>query len=175
MSKPSNKALFSQRVGVDTSDDIVKPKLEEAAAAMAATRKAEEQAAHKPTATTAAAAAINPASKEARVPVCEFSTPPAGYVADLRGCLEPMRTFERIRAVLYDPRLSHGVRCAAALLALVFDEKSDKQLISIKKLLPDDKGYSAKLRNKALTALSEAGLIRFEVVPGRGCYIELLF
>ena len=171
MSKPSNKALFSQRVGVDTSDDIVKPKLEEAAAAMAATRKAEEQAAHKPT----AAAAIKPASAEACVPVCEFSTPPAGYVADLRGCLEPMRTFERIRAVLYDSRLSHGARCAAALLALVFDEKSDKQLVSIKKLLPDDKGYSAKLRNKALTALSEAGLIRFEVVPGRGCYIELLF
>lgn len=168
MSKPSNKALFSQRVGVDTSDDIVKPKLEEAAAAMAATRKAEEQAAHKPTAAAAA-------SEEPRVPVCEFSTPPAGYVADLRGCLEPMRTYERIRAVLYDPRLSHGVRCAAALLALVFDEKSDKQLVSIKKLLPDDKGYSAKLRNKALTALSEAGLIRFEVVPGRGCYIELLF
>lgn len=39
MSKPSNSALFSQRVGVDTSDDIVKPKLEEAAADLAAKAK----------------------------------------------------------------------------------------------------------------------------------------
>lgn len=174
MSKPSNKALFSQRVGVDTSDDIVKPKLEEAAAAMAATRKAEEQAAHKPTA-AAAAAAINPASTAARAPVCDFSTPPTGFVGDFRGWLEPARTLERIRAVMYDPRLSHGARCAAASLALAFSDRPDRQLVSVKKLLPDDKGYSAKLRNKALTALSEAGLIRFEVVPGRGCYIELLF
>lgn len=39
MGKPSNEALFSQRVGVDTSDEYVKPKLEEAAADLAAKAK----------------------------------------------------------------------------------------------------------------------------------------
>ena len=167
MSKPSNKALFSQRVGVDTSDDIVNPKLAEAAAALAETRKA-EAAREAP-----APATVEPSDTEAAA--CEVVTPPPGFVGDFRGWLEPARTLERIRAVMYDPRLSHGARCAAAALALAFSDRPDRQLVSVKKLLPDDKGYSAKLRNKALTALSEAGLIRFEVVAGRGCLIELLF
>ena len=94
---------------------------------------------------------------------------------DFRSMAEPARTVERVRAVLYDKRLSHGVRCAAAALALAFAGGDNVQLISIKKLLPDEKGYSGKLRNSALSALSEASLIRFEVEAGRGCILELLF
>lgn len=156
MSKPSNKALFSQRVGVDTSDEYVKPKLAEAAAALAETRKAE-------------AAREDPARKAVAVEL------PEGERYDFRDMAEPARMVERIRAVLYDRRLSHGERCAAAALVLAFAGGENVQLVSVKRILPDDKGYSAKLRNKALAALSEAGLIRFEVAAGRGCMVELLF
>lgn len=98
-----------------------------------------------------------------------------GVKYDFRKLAEPERTNERVRALLLDSRLSHGARCVGIALALEFSGGSNVQLVSVAKLLPDSCGYSEKLRNLALKALREAGLISMDIKRGRGCVVELLF
>lgn len=108
-------------------------------------------------------------------PTAAAVKPSPGVKYDFRKLAEPERTNERVRALLLDSRLSHGARCVGIALALAFSGGSNVQLVSIAKLLPDSCGYSEKLRNLALKALREAGLISMDIKRGRGCVVELLF
>ena len=99
--------------------------------------------------------------------------PPVSY--DFRNLKEPEKTLRRVEAVLSDPRFSHGERAACALLALAFMNGPDTQTISVKKLLPESRGYSAKVRNTFLAHMTEAGLISVSFVRGVGSEITLRF
>ncbi len=98
---------------------------------------------------------------------------PARY--DFRKLREPEKTQRRCEAVLCDPRFSHGVRAAAALLVLAFSGGPDSQVLSVRRLLSDNRGFSAKVRNSFLSAMVEAGLIEHEYLRGVGSRITLLF
>ena len=98
---------------------------------------------------------------------------PACY--DFRKLREPEKTQRRCEAVLCDPRFSHGVRAAAALLVLAFSGGPDSQVLSVRRLLSDNRGFSAKVRNSFLSAMVEAGLIEHEYLRGVGSRITLLF
>lgn len=108
-------------------------------------------------------------------PTAAAVKPSPGVKYDFRKLAEPERTNERVRALLLDSRLSHGARCVGIALALAFSGGSNVQLVSVAKLLPDSCGYSKKLRNLALKALRDAGLISMDIKRGRGCVVELLF
>lgn len=101
------------------------------------------------------------------------AVPPVSY--DFRNLKEPEKTLRRVEAVLSDPRFSHGERAACALLALAFMNGPDTQTISVKKLLPESRGYSAKVRNTFLAHMTEAGLISVSFVRGVGSEITLRF
>ena len=94
---------------------------------------------------------------------------------DFRKLPEPEKTLRRVEAVLSDSRFSHGERAAAALLALAFMGGPDTQTISVKKLLSDSRGFSAKVRNSFLAHATEAELITASFVRGVGSEITLLF
>lgn len=98
---------------------------------------------------------------------------PARY--DFRELREPEKTQKRCEAVLCDPRFSHGTRAAAALLVLAFSGGPDTQVLSVRRLLSDERGFSAKVRNTFLSAMVEAGLIEHEYIRGVGSRITLLF
>ena len=98
---------------------------------------------------------------------------PARY--DFRKLREPEKTQRRCEAVLCDSRFSHGVRAAAALLVLAFSGGPDSQVLSVRRLLSDNRGFSAKVRNSFLSAMVEAGLIEHEYLRGVGSRITLLF
>lgn len=94
---------------------------------------------------------------------------------DFRGRPEPEKTLRRVEAVLSDARFSHGERAAAALLALKFMGGPDTQTLSVKKLLSESSGFSAKVRNTFLAHMTEAGLISVSFVRGVGSEITLNF
>ena len=98
---------------------------------------------------------------------------PASY--DFRNLKEPEKTLRRVEAVLSDSRFSHGERAACALLALAFMGGPDTQIVSVKKLLPETRGFSAKVRNTFLAHMTEAGLISVSFVRGVGSEITLNF
>ena len=99
--------------------------------------------------------------------------PPVSY--DFRNLKEPEKTLRRVEAVLSDSRFSHGERAAGALLALAFMNKPDTQTLSVKKLLSESRGFSAKVRNTFLAHMTEAGLISVSFVRGVGSEITLRF
>ena len=98
---------------------------------------------------------------------------PAGY--DFRNVPEPEKTLSRIQALMYDNRLTHGVKCAATVICLAFRGGPDTQLFNFKQTLTDERGYSLKLRTSVLTALSAAGLIEYKKIARQGTQITLLF
>ena len=114
----------------------------------------------------------------APLPLLEPVQPPLpfdGPAYDFRALPDPERTSQRVRALLTDSRLTHGERAAAALLVFQFQDKDEIQLISVKKVLTESRGFSCSIRDKVLSKLSALGLIRARWLRGKGTEIELLF
>jgi len=106
-------------------------------------------------------------------PPLPFGTLPPAY--DFRALSEPEKTLQRVRAFLSDPRFTHGERTAGALLLFEFQGKEDTQIISVKKLLSDSRGFSSTIRDKLLAKMSEKGLLRAQWLRGIGTEITLMF
>ena len=116
--------------------------------------------------------------KEAPLPVREVEQPfipfdPPCY--DFRGMEEPERTLQRVRALLSDSRLTHGERAAAALIVFHLQGQEGAQLINVKRLLTESRGFSCTIRDKVISKLSELGLVKSRQLRGKGTEIELLF
>ncbi len=105
----------------------------------------------------------------------EKDDPSAAAPYDFRGLPEPEKTFERVKAVLCDKRLPHGVRSAAAVICLEFFGSSDKQIVNLSQTLTDERGFSLALRTSVLKTLKTAGLIEYEKIARQGTQITLLF
>lgn len=99
--------------------------------------------------------------------------PPVRY--DFRKLPEPQKTLLRVEHVLTDPRLTHGERAAAALLALAFSDGPDTRELSLRQLLSDARGFSSKVRNTFISSMTELGLMEYEYIRGKGSRITLLF
>lgn len=99
--------------------------------------------------------------------------PPVRY--DFRKLPEPQKTLLRVEHVLTDPRLTHGERAAAALLALAFSGGPDTREVSLRQLLADARGFSSKVRNTFIASMVELGLMEYEYIRGKGSRITLLF
>ena len=120
------------------------------------------------------AATISPAREETQKSGT-VSAPSAAAPYDFRALPEPEKTFERVKAVLCDKRLPHGVRSAAAMVCLEFFGSSDKQIINLSQTLTDERGFSLALRTSVLKTLKTAGLIEYEKIARQGTQITLLF
>ena len=95
---------------------------------------------------------------------------------DCRGLDFPQKTVERLRAFLHDRRFTHGERAAGALLILEFDGcRTDRQIISVKKLLSDSRGFSCTIRDNLIPKMVKAGLIQAERLRAKGTKITMLF
>lgn len=114
-----------------------------------------------------------PAAQGPLVLMPAAAMPPVSY--DFRNLKEPEKTLRRVEAVLSDSRFTHGERAACALLALAFMNGPDTRTLSVKKLLSESRGFSAKVRNTFLAHMTEAGLISVSFVRGVGSEITLLF
>ena len=99
--------------------------------------------------------------------------PPVRY--DFRKLPEPQKTLLRVEHVLTDPRLTHGERAAAALLALAFSGGPDTREVSLRQLLADARGFSSKVRNTFIASMVKLGLMEYEYIRGKGSRITLLF
>lgn len=94
---------------------------------------------------------------------------------DFRQLPEPEKTFRRLEAFLLDKRFTHGEHAAGSLLILAFRDKPDTQLVPVRQILSDERGYSGKVRNTLLTSLAENRLIEKNFKAGVGTEITLLF
>lgn len=94
---------------------------------------------------------------------------------DFRNLPEPERTLKRLEAFLLDRRMTHGEHAAGALLILTFKDKPDTQVIQVRQILSDNRGYSGKVRTTLLGNMEKCGLIQRAFHPGVGTEITLLF
>lgn len=94
---------------------------------------------------------------------------------DFRNLPEPEKTLKRLEAFLLDRRMTHGEHAAGALLILTFKDKPDTQVIQVRQILSDNRGYSGKVRTTLLGNMEKCGLIQRAFHPGVGTEITLLF
>ncbi len=94
---------------------------------------------------------------------------------DFRKLAEPEKTFKRLEAFLLDKRFTHGEHAAGSLLILAFRDKPDTQLVPVRQILSDERGYSGKVRNTLLASMAENGLIEKNFKAGVGTEITMLF
>ena len=177
------KGRFSKALGGNAADKDIKAfekklKTEKADAGASAGASASTKAAPAKETDTAAKSRRKPKDKGKPRPVREVVPPPLpldGGAYDFRALPDPERTLQRVQALLSDSRLTHGERAAAALIVFQFQGMEGAQLISVKKLLTESRGYSCTIRDRLLPKLSALGLVRSQWLRGKGTEIELLF
>lgn len=94
---------------------------------------------------------------------------------DFRNLTEPEKTLQRVHALLTDSRLTHGERAAAALIVYKFRGGPDSQLVKVKYVLTEDRGFSSSVRDRVIKKLVKVKLINAQLRRGEGTEITLLF
>lgn len=94
---------------------------------------------------------------------------------DFRMLKEPEKTLQRVQALLSDPRLTHGERAAAALIALQFQDRENTQVLSVKRILTESRGFSSSVRDRLFPKLEALRLVKSRWLRGIGTEITLLF
>lgn len=156
MAKP--KKAFSVNMGGNSSADDIAKYQEELEAAKP--RQKKELAAPQPR----------------DVPPDQPPLPLEGVAAyDFRMLKEPEKTLQRVQALLSDPRLTHGERAAAALIALQFQDRENTQVLSVKKILTESRGFSSSVRDRLFPKLEALHLVESRWLRGIGTEITLLF
>lgn len=168
---PKPKGGFARKIGGNSAAQDVKAYEEKVKAEKETAAPAKEKA-------PSTKSRRKTKDKEAPLPVREVEPPfipfdPPCY--DFRGMEEPERTLQRVRALLSDSRLTHGERAAAALIVFHLQGKEGAQLINVKRLLTESRGFSCTIRDKVISKLSELGLVKSQWLRGKGTEIELLF
>ena len=176
LSKP--KKGFARKLGGNSAAQDVKAYEEKVKAEKETAAEVKEKAAPAKEKAPSTKSRRKTKDKEAPLPVREVEQPfipfdPPCY--DFRGMEEPERTLQRVRALLSDSRLTHGERAAAALIVYQFQGKPDTQLLKIKYLLTDERGFSSSVRDRVIKKLVKVKLINAQLRRGEGTEITLLF
>ena len=176
MQKPKGK--FSKTLGGNSAEKDIKALEKKIEAEKAQTAAPEKAASAKEKGKGKGKDNPQRAPKQPR-PVREVVPPPLPLDApayDFRSLPDPEKTLQRVRALLSDPRLTHGERAAAALIVYQFqDQTADTLLINVKKVISETRGFSSTVRDRVIPKLSELGLVKSQWLRGKGTEITLLF